>query len=126
MKKNRHLLLAAFALGLSLLVASCGVKPTVVDISLLTGKWVSGTEYYRYSADGSGATWDTSDDVSEEEAQPFTWDYNDKTNKLTLYHQMEMGSVVPKSYTIKTLNAVMLTYTDNYDRTYTFSRVTRF
>lgn len=106
-----------------LTMTSCNEKEEVsFDISLIVGKWVSGTEYYRYDADGTGATWDTADDVSEEEAQAYTWEYDGETNKLTLIHQMEMGGVVPKYYTLVTLNATTLAYQDQYSNTSSFTR----
>ena len=76
------------------------------DSSLLIGKWVSGTEYYRYNEDGTGLTWDTADDVSEEEAQAFTWTLVYST--LTHIHIMEIGGVVPKVYTVTELTATSL------------------
>ena len=119
--KRHHLFLILAAATLAL--NSCGKDPLSFDSSLLVGKWVAGTEYYRYDADGNGATWDVADDVHEEEAQPFTWEYNDENIRLTLIHQMEMGGVVPKSYTILALDATTLQYKDGYDRIYTFSHV---
>jgi len=112
------LLLICFAMS------SCnGEEEVSFDISLIVGKWVSGTEYYRYDSDGTGVTWDTADDVTEEEAQPYTWEYDGETNKLTLIHQMEMGGVVPKYYTLVTLNSTTLAYRDQYSNTSSFTRV---
>jgi len=122
MKKIVSRLCALLLICLAL--TSCNGKEEVsFDISLIVGKWVSGTEYYRYDADGTGATWDTADDVSEEEAQSYTWEYDGETNKLTLIHQMEMGGVVPKYYTLVTLNATTLAYQDQYSNTSSFTRV---
>ena len=101
---------------------SCKPEPSF-DGDLLIGKWVSGTEYYRYDNDGTGATWDTSDDVSESEAQPFTWEFDPNTNDLTLIHQMEMGGQIPKSYTVTALNDSILKYKDRYSQTFTYNRV---
>lgn len=121
MKKTikRFLLSAVVALSLT----SCGGDKEHFDISLLAGKWVAGQEFWRYDANGTGATWDEADDVHEDEAQPFTWEFDDETNRLTHIHQMEMGGVVPKSYTLKALNDNTLSYTDRFDSTYTFKRV---
>ena len=94
----------------------------VFDGDLLIGKWVSGTEYYRYDADGSGGTWDIGDDVQESEAQPFTWSFDQSTSKLTLIHQMEMGGVVPKSYTVTALDDSLLRYKDHLGQTFSYSR----
>lgn len=106
-----------------LLFGACQFDKETFDIDLLIGKWVRGTEYYRYDANGTGVTWDTSDDVSEAEAQPFTWEFNSETNRLTLVHQMEMGGSIPKLYTLVELNESKLSYKDNYDQIFTYSHV---
>ena len=90
------------------------------DSSLLIGKWVSGTEYYRYNEDGTGLTWDTADDVSEEEAQAFTWTLVYST--LTHIHIMEIGGVVPKVYTVTELTATSLKYEDEFGNTHSFTK----
>ncbi|MFA6589437.1 MAG: hypothetical protein WCS66_03730 [Bacteroidales bacterium] len=90
------------------------------DSSLLIGKWVSGTEYYRYNEDGTGLTWDTADDVSEEEAQAFTWTLVYST--LTHIHIMEIGGVVPKVYTVTELTATSLQYEDEFGNTHSFTK----
>ncbi|MCR4827870.1 MAG: lipocalin family protein [Bacteroidales bacterium] len=123
MKRTRHILLLTFLSAMTLMLSGCLEKPEPVDISLLPGKWVRGTEYYRYDRNGDGATWDTSDDVDESEAQPFTWEYNETNNTLTLVHQMEMGGVVPKSYTVTSLTEDELEYKDRFGVHYTFKRV---
>jgi len=102
--------------------SSCKDDPTF-DGSLLVGKWVSGSEFYRYDSDYTGVTWDTADDVHEDEAQKFTWEFDEKTSALTHVHQMEMGAVVPKSYTVTALDANTLKYKDKYDQVFSYSRV---
>lgn len=104
-------------------LTGCEENLAHVDISLLPGKWVRGTEYYRFDRSGNGATWDTSDDVNESEAQPFTWEFADETNTLTLIHQMEMGGVIPKSYTVVALSEDELEFKDRFGVHYTFKRV---
>ena len=93
MKKTikRFLLSAVVALSLT----SCGGDKEHFDISLLAGKWVAGQEFWRYDANGTGATWDEADDVHEDEAQPFTWEFDDETNSLTHIHQMEWAAWCP-------------------------------
>jgi len=101
------------------------------DSTLLIGKWSRtspyataenpGSEYYRYDRDGKGATWDTADDVWEEEAQTFSWTL--EKDLLTQLHDMEIGgSKVPKYYTITLLNANTLTYKDDYGKSFTFKK----
>ncbi len=105
-----------------LLMVSCidDIKPNF-DSSLLTGKWQEGTLYERYKSDGTGYTWDVADDVQESEAQPFTWTL--EYDELTQIHEMEMGGVVPKTYTVTTLNNSAFVYHDNYGVTHSFVKV---
>ena len=89
---------------------------------LIIGKWVTNnTLFYKYAADSTGSTWDTSDDVTEAEAQKFTW--NIKKSVLTQTHIMEIGGNVPKVYTITSLNATSLVYKDNFGNVSTFTKV---
>ena len=118
--KTKRFALCCLA-ALSIIFASCEKDKPKFDESLLPGKWVSGTEYYRYDATGPGATWDTSDDVTEEEAQPFEWTMDG--DQLTLIHIMEMGGRVPKVYTVTALSNTTLSYRDNYSQSFTYNRV---
>lgn len=89
---------------------------------LIIGKWVTNnTLFYKYISDSTGSTWDTSDDVTESEAQKFTW--NIKKSLLTQTHIMEIGGNVPKVYTITTLNATNLIYKDDFGKVTTFTKV---
>ena len=89
---------------------------------LIIGKWVTNnTLFYKYAADSTGSTWDTSDNVTEAEAQKFTW--NIKKSVLTQTHIMEIGGNVPKVYTITSLNATSLVYKDNFGNVSTFTKV---
>jgi hypothetical protein len=98
---------------------SCG-KDEEFDETLLYGKWKSGTLFYKYSSDHKGATWDTSDHVTEDEAQPFTWTL--VKSDLEQIHIMEMGGNVPKYYTVTELTATTLKYKDDY-KSYSFTKV---
>ena len=106
----------------ALLLAGCDPFPRKekFDKTLLSGYWVSGTIHEFYRAEGTGYTWDTADDVTEEEAQPFTWTLEKST--LTQIHQMEMGGNVPKTYTVTKLNTTTLEYHDDYGKYYTFTK----
>lgn len=88
------------------------------DQSLIIGKWQSGTLFERYDSDNSGATWDTADDVTEAEAQKFTWTI--ETDQLEQIHIIENGGVVPKVYTLISLTETTLKYTDDYGVSKTF------
>lgn len=119
MKKILHI---SLLLVLTILLAGCDSffsKPKF-DATLLAGHWFSGTVHEYFNANGTGYTWDTADDVTEEEAQAFNWTLNNAT--LILNHKIEMGGVVPKTYTLKKLSATTLSYYDSYGVTYTFIR----
>lgn len=114
-----------FVLCVSVLFNSCTTEDdTDYDEALLYGKWKSGTLYYRYDSNGNGATWDTGDDVSESEAQKFTWTLVKST--LRQLHIIEIsGAVIPKTYTVTKLTATTLVYKDDSSVggvTYTFSK----
>lgn len=91
------------------------------DRSLLIGKWHQASLYYRYDNNGSGVSWDTSDDVSEAEGQAFTW----TLIRSTLEHieMIEMGGKIPKIFTVTELTNSILKYQDEHGETYTFSKV---
>lgn len=109
-------------LAVALVFNSC-TKEDEFDQSLLTGKWQSGTLFEKYSADGTGSTWDTSEDVSESEAQRFTWTL--VKSDLTQIHIMEIGGSVPKYYTVTELTSTTLKYHDNFNKNYNFTKVSR-
>ncbi len=123
MMRFKGFLLLSIIGVLSLTVTSCTNENPVFDGTLIVGKWVSGTEYYHYYSNGTGVTWDTSDDVSEEEGQPYTWDFDSETNNLVLVHQMEMGGQIPKTYTVTNLTESLFEYKDRYGQVFSFSRV---
>ncbi len=91
------------------------------DETLLYGKWKAETLFYNYKFDGTGTTWDTSDDVTEEEAQNFTWTL--ESSELTHIYILEIGGSVPKIYTITELTATKLTYEDDFGNAQTFTKV---
>lgn len=106
------------------------------DASNMVGKWVNGSEFYRYDNTYSefipelkdtvilvnGCTWDTADDVTEEEASPFVWTLSG--SQLTHVHIMRMyGNTDPKAYTMITLTGNTLAYKDNYGQTFSYTRV---
>lgn len=119
MKKSLRFLLSSVILAF--LVVGCMKEEPSFDEQLLIGKWRSGTEYYRYDSNGRGATWDTGDDVSEDEAQEFTWTLI--KSDLTHIHILEMGGKVPKYYTVTELTATTLRYKDEFGKTFSFVKV---
>ena len=121
--------LLACALLAVLFVSSC-TKLSGDDASFkesfLYGKWQSGTLFYKYASDYTGRTWDTSDDVTEEEGTRFTWELVNA--ELTHIYVTELGAdgtkaSIPKVYTVTTLTETTLIYEDDYGVTYTFSKV---
>jgi hypothetical protein len=108
---------------LTILAVSCTKEDTTFDQTLLTGKWKSGTLFYKYLADGTGGTWDTSDNVTEAEAQAFTWTL--VKDLLTQIHVLEMGGSVPKVYTVTELTSTSLKYNDDFGVTFSFTKVSK-
>jgi hypothetical protein len=106
---------------LTLLAVSCTKTETTFDQTLLTGKWQSGTLFYKYLANGTGGTWDTADNVTEAEAQAFTWTLD--KDILTQIHVLEIGGSVPKVYTVTELTATSLKYHDDFGVTFSFTKV---
>ena len=119
MKRKLYLLCVFFVF--SLVFVSCEDEAIDVDESLLIGTWRSGTLHEKYNANGTGSTWDTSDDVSEDEAQPFTWTVSGA--ELRQLHIMEMGPSIPKTYTIRELTTTTLRYEDFFGKSTSFTRV---
>ena len=93
----------------------------VYDTELFIGLWQSGSVFYRYNEDGTGGTWDTADDVTEAEASKFTWEVN--KNRLLHIHQMEIGGVIPKAYTIRNIDLANLEYVDDFNVKSVFAKV---
>ena len=116
-----YLLLATMA---SALLFSCTelMEEQVFNRSFLVGKWQSGTLFYKYLEDGNGGTWDTADDVTEAEAQQFTWTL--VNDELTHIHILEIGGTgVPKVYTVTELTSTTLQYRDDFGASHTFTKV---
>ena len=119
--KRLTLFLLSFA-AIALLSISCTQDETLsnFDESLIIGKWKSGTLFERYDSDKTGVTWDTADDVTEEEGQKFTWTIT--VDQLEQIHIIENGGSVPKVYTITELTASSLKYKDDYGVTKSFTK----
>jgi len=112
----------AALVSISFMFNACEMEPEVsFDENLLIGKWVSGTEYYKYLDDHTGVTWDTSDDVTEAEGQPFTWTL--VKADLTLIHIMVVGGNVPKEYTVTELTETTLKYKDGFGNSFSYTKV---
>ena len=108
---------------LVLLAVSCEPEDKSFDESLLIGKWQSGTLFYKYLADNTGGTWDTADDVTEAEAQAFTWTL--VKSELTHIHILETGGSVPKVYTVTELTETSLKYHDEFGGNFSFTKISK-
>ena len=113
----------AMFIGICLLAVSCTKDPVTFDSSLLTGKWQSGTLFYKYLSDGNGSTWDTKDNVTEAEGQKFTWTLVGA--ELTQIHILEIGGSVPKVYTVTELTSTSLKYQDDFGVKWSFTKVAK-
>ncbi|KAA6309357.1 hypothetical protein EZS27_039131 [termite gut metagenome] len=116
---------AAFVFAITLLFTSCTPEDESFDELLLPGVWQAGTLYYKYNSNHSGATWDTSDDVTESEAQEFTWTLSG--SMLTQLHieavLPETRATVPKVYTVMKLTETSLIYKDDFSKSWSFTKV---
>jgi hypothetical protein len=125
MKNFKLFLILILAVSATMLsMSSCSPDTDMeLDRNLLIGKWqeTNTLNFEVYGKDGSGYTWDEADDVTEAEAQPFTWGLNG--NVLTQVHTMEMGGNVPKAYTVTKLTATELVYEDNYGKVHSFDKI---
>ena len=91
------------------------------DTDLLIGRWKSGTLYYRFNEDGTALTWDTADDVTEEEASSLTWTL--ARSRFTHIHSMVISNAeVPKHYLITQLALLSLIFEDEFGTVYTFTK----
>jgi hypothetical protein len=108
---------------ITFIAVSCEPIEESFDESLLVGKWQSGTLYYKYLAGGTGSTWDTADDVSEAEAQAFSWTL--VKSELTHIHVLEIGGSVPKVYTVTELTSSSLKYEDDFGVKFSFTKVSK-
>ncbi len=116
-------LLVIFSLVLVMIFStSCEMveEEASFDQTLIIGKWKSGTLFERYDLDSTGATWDTADDVTEAEAQKFTWTI--EIDQLEQIHIIENGGLVPKVYTLTNLTETTLAYVDDYGVSKTFTK----
>lgn len=88
---------------------------------MLVGLWQKeGHVFYRFDADGTGHTWDTDDDLSEEEATPFSWEAYD--NAIMMTHKLRIRGIVPRYYELDRLNAFDLRFHDTYS-SYALERI---
>lgn len=88
---------------------------------MLVGLWQKdGHVFYRFDANGTGHTWDVDDDLTEEEATPFSWEAYD--NAIMMTHKLRIRGIVPRYYELDQLNAFDLRFHDTYS-SYALERV---
>ncbi|MBQ8761459.1 MAG: hypothetical protein IJZ06_08580 [Bacteroidales bacterium] len=116
-------------LFLALIATSCGggLEDPKIDKTQIVGKWMTPDEKYFevYYSDGTGKFWDLKDDVTEEEASKFTWEFDEGAdNKFFQYHEMEIGgAIVPQYCNILELTATNFRYNnDGFRATYNLIR----
>lgn len=109
MKRGGKLVIGLVAL---LALCSCGSEPVTptFDEALLIGEWIENTVHEKYLPEGLGTTWDTADDVAEEEADTFNWSFDG--SRLIQEHHMVVG-VVPRILTVTKLDLENLVYEDS-------------
>lgn len=110
-------------------LASCSKTGSTsnIDKSQIVGKWktADGMYFEVYNSDGTGKCWDLNDDVTESEAQAFTWEFDaGADDKFIQYHKMEIGSgIVPQYCNILELTSSTFRYNnDGFRRTYNLIR----
>ena len=119
MRPNR-LVIGIVAL-ITVALASCGKRPVTpnFDESLLIGEWIDSTLHEKYLPEGLGTTWDTYDDVTEEEANTFNWSFDG--SQLIQEHHMIVG-IVPRILTVTKLDPDSLVYQDTGGLSHHFHR----
>ncbi|MBQ9547376.1 MAG: hypothetical protein IJU90_08845 [Bacteroidales bacterium] len=84
----------------------------------LVGKWlVSNTQlYWKYEADGTGVTWDESQDVGEgdETTMRFTWTLT-RDRLSHVFSGDEVHQAVVQDYTVKELSSSRLVWNDGLE-----------
>ena len=88
-----------------------------IDKSQIVGKWmtVDGEYFEVYYSDGTGKEWDLRDDVTEDEASKFTWEFDEATkDKFFKYYEMEVGGgIVPQYCKILELTSQKFKYNND-------------
>ena len=115
----KKLSLIALAL-LAVVFTSCdglgGEEENKIDKSQIVGKWktADSTYFEVYNSDGTGKSWDLKDDVNEDEAQKFTWEFDEGSDdKFFQYQEMEIGGVVPQYCNILELTSTTFKYNND-------------
>ena len=116
------MLVALFAM------TSCSKDDSESNQELIVGRWksVSANYYEVYNSDGTGKMWNEDDDVTEDEADTFTWQFEDNDNsKFTQIINFHSGSAsLPQMCNILVLTESSFSYNnDGWRRTENLKRV---
>lgn len=87
----------------------------------IVGEWHQGTIHDIYYIDGTGKTWDESDDVTIEEAKTFRWSL--KHNTLETDYSLATGGVIPRIVHVAKANTEYLQFRDDFGNNYIYNRV---
>ncbi len=104
------LLLAVFSYSCN----EIGGLSSDIDKSQIVGHWTTDDAMYHevYYSDGTGKEWDLNDDVNEDEAKQFTWEFdNTSETKFFKYYPMEIGGgIIPQYCNILELTSTTFNY----------------
>lgn len=88
---------------------------------MLVGLWQKdGHVFYRFEPDGKGHTWDVDDDITEDEASPFSWEAYEEAIMMT--YKLRIRGIVPRYYELDQLSSFDLRFHDTYSN-YALERV---
>ena len=121
MKRFGYKFAVMFVLWAGCLTLGGCVKDVFLNVNPddLTGRWVvEGTqEYWRFRSDGTGVTWDESEDISENESNlKFEWTL-DEDELTCVFRGENENQAVPKVYYIRNLTSESMEWEDIYGRT---------
>ena len=110
MKKTGLLAIILFAL---FAVSCTGDNKIDIDKSLIHGRWMTADKMYHevFYSDGTGKEWDLNDDVQEDEAITFEWNFSEASDDIFIkYYEMEIGGIVPQYCKILELTSTDFKY----------------
>ena len=88
---------------------------------MLVGLWQKdGHVFYRFEPNGKGHTWDVDDDITEDEASPFSWEAYEEAIMMT--YKLRIRGIVPRYYELDQLSPFDLHFHDTYSN-YALERV---
>lgn len=121
MKKYYYLSIVSF-ISLLLVFTQCTTEKEF-DESLLIGTWKNNkknTEKWKYDGNHRGLTWDTDEDIAENEGHTFSWSLDKSTLTLRIDYEIAEGKL-PQIYTVVVLTSTVLEYKDG-NRVITLSK----